>query len=49
MPGLDSIPGHHPRLIIWAAWFRAAGYEARAIARLFDVELGALIEAGIEP
>lgn len=49
MPGLDPIPGHHPRLIVWATWFRDAGFKARAIAALFNVELGALIEAGLEP
>jgi len=45
----DQIPGHHPRLMAWAHAFRRAGYEPRAIARLFNCELGVLIEAGLEP
>lgn len=45
----DPIPDHHPRLIIWATWFRRAGYRARDIAVLFNTDLGTLIEAGIEP
>ena len=49
MSGLDPIPGRHPRLAVWAGWFRDAGFSARAIAGLFHVELGDLIEAGIEP
>lgn len=49
MAGLDPIPDAHPRLITWATWFRAAGYTVREIARLFDVDHGALIEAGLEP
>lgn len=49
MSGLDPIPDAHPRLVTWAGWFRAAGYTVREIARLFDVDHGALIEAGIEP
>ncbi len=49
MIGLDPIPGAHPRLIVWASWMRLAGYPSREIARLFNVDHGALIEAGIEP
>nr|WP_315025191.1 hypothetical protein [Brevundimonas diminuta] len=49
MKGFNPTPGHHERLIVWATWFREAGYSARAIAALFNVELGALIEAGLEP
>ena len=49
MKGLNPTPGHHERLIVWATWFREAGYSARAIAGLFNAELGRLIEAGLEP
>ncbi len=49
MTGLNPTPGHHERLIVWATWFRDAGYSARAIAGLFNVELGLLIEAGLQP
>lgn len=49
MQAFDPIPGHHPRLLAWAIAFRAAGYPAREIARLFQVELGVLIEAGMKP
>lgn len=49
MIGLDPIPGAHPRLLVWASWMRLAGYPSREIARLFNVDHGALIEAGIEP
>lgn len=49
MSGLDPIPGHHPRLLIWANWFRNAGFTAREVAQLFEVDLGQLIESGIQP
>lgn len=48
MSGLDPIPGHHPRLLVWAKWFRNAGYPSVEIARLFEVEQGLLLEAGIK-
>lgn len=49
MVGLNPTPGHHERLIVWATWFQNAGWPARKIAALFNVELGLLIEAGLQP
>ncbi|WP_438852462.1 hypothetical protein [Brevundimonas nasdae] len=49
MQAFDPIPDRHPRLLAWAIAFRAAGYPAREVARLFQVELGSLVEAGMEP
>lgn len=49
MRGFDPIPDRHPRLLAWAVAFRAAGYTVREIAKLFDADRGALIEAGVEP
>ena len=48
-PHLDPIPDRHPRLIIWCGWFRRAGYSVRDIAKLFNISIGELIEAGVEP
>lgn len=45
----DPIPGRHPRLVAWAVGFRRAGYPLREISRLFNVDLGDLVEAGVEP
>lgn len=47
MQTFDPIPGRHPRLAVWAAAFRRAGYPLRAIAALFDCELTELHDAGI--
>jgi len=49
MVSLNPTPGHHERLIVWAAWFRNAGWPASKIAALFNVELGLLIEAELQP
>ncbi|WP_271165844.1 hypothetical protein ACETKC_10250 [Brevundimonas intermedia] len=45
----DPIPEHHPRLMVWANAMRRSGVTAKYIAWLFNVELGVLIEAGMEP
>lgn len=47
MQTFDPIPGRHPRLAVWAAAFRRAGYSLRAIAALFDCDLVELQDAGI--
>ena len=49
MIGFNPTPGYHERLIIWATWFRNAGWSARTIAGLLNVEVGLLIEAGLQP
>lgn len=45
----DPVPDAHPRLLVWARWFREAGFTSREVARLFNKDLGTLIEAGMEP
>lgn len=45
----DPIPDRHPHLVRWANAMRTAGWPLREIARLFDIERGDLIEAGVEP
>lgn len=32
------LAGHHPRLIVWARWFLAAGYSLGTVAELFDCD-----------
>nr|WP_312161179.1 hypothetical protein [Brevundimonas diminuta] len=49
MLDLDPIPDRHPRLIVWCGWFRREGYPLRDIAHLFNISIGELIEAGVEP
>lgn len=49
MPCFDPIPDRHPRLLAWAVAFRSASYPAREISRLFQIDLGVLVEAGMEP
>ena len=49
MTGLDPIPDRHPRLLAWASAMRRAGWPLPLIAGLFDIDRGALIEAGVEP
>lgn len=49
MSVLDPIPDRHPRLVVWAAAFRRAGYSLRMIAQLFEIDPTTLIDAGIEP
>lgn len=46
---LDPIPDRHPRLVVWAAAFRRAGYSLRKIAELFEIDPTTLADAGIEP
>ncbi|WGM45272.1 hypothetical protein KOAAANKH_00133 [Brevundimonas sp. NIBR10] len=43
------IPDRHPRLPAWARAFRRAGWPLRQISALFEIDRGALIEAGVEP
>lgn len=47
MRTLDAIPDRHPRLIVWDAAFRRAGYSLARIADLFDVDATTLTDAGI--
>lgn len=46
---LDPIPDRHPRLVVWAAAFRRAGYPLRKIADLFEIYPSTLTDAGIHP
>ena len=43
------IPDRHPRLVVWAAAFRRAGYSLHRIAQLFEIDPTTLSDAGIEP
>lgn len=45
----DPIPDRHPRLIVWVRAYRAAGVPLRTLAELFNITLGELVEAGVEP
>lgn len=47
MTAFDPIPGRHPRLPVWAAWFRRHGWPIARVAALFDVEPQELIDAGV--
>lgn len=49
MSVLDPIPDRHPRLVVWAAAFRRAGYSLRRVAELFDIDQTTLIDAGVQP
>lgn len=47
MGGLDPIPGRHPRLPIWAAGFRRAGWSLAKVAQLFNLDPAELRDAGV--
>lgn len=47
MSALDPIPDRHPRLVVWAAAMRHAGYSLRLIADLFEIDPGTLTDAGV--
>lgn len=47
MAGLDPVPGRHPRLTIWAAAFRRAGWPLAKIAALFEIDPAELADAGV--
>lgn len=47
MNDLDTIPGRHPRLTVWAAHFRRHGYSLARVAALFNIDAAELLEAGV--
>lgn len=47
MSVLDPIPDRHPRLVVWAAAFRRAGYSLARVADLFNIDATTLRDAGV--